>query len=104
MRNKKIIFILILLLVLGCKEANLYNSPEEYIRKSEAGYSMAVSLYQELISKSDNPSPLYLKLGQLYFSRGSYELAISAFNNSSETAAKKFLALSFYHLGNYLQN
>jgi hypothetical protein len=101
MRNNKIIFILILLLVLGCQGANLQNNPEEYIRASEASYAAAVSSYQELISKSVNPSPLYLKLGQLYFSRGKYDLAISAFNNSSEAAAKKFLALSFYHSGNF---
>jgi transglutaminase-like putative cysteine protease len=101
MQNKRIVLIFILVLIFGCKENNFQESPEEYIRDSEASYSKAVSLYKELISKSDNPSLLYFKLGELYFRRGEYNPAINAFNSSSQIEAKKFLALSFYRLGNF---
>ena len=101
MQNKKTVFIFILTLVFGCGQKSSIQGPEEYIRNSEAYYSKAVSLYRGLISKSDNSSLLYFKLGKLYFSHGEYDLAINAFNNSSETEAKKFLAFSFYRMGNF---
>lgn len=101
MKNKKIALIFILILVFGCGQKSSVHSPEEYIRNSDAYYSKAVLLYKGLISKSDNPSLLYLKLGKLYFSHGEYDLAINAFNNSYEAEAKKFLAFSFYRKGNF---
>ncbi len=101
MQNNKILISFILVLVFGCGQNNPHQVPEEYIRESDANYSKAVSLFKGLISKSDNPSLLYFKLGKLYFSRGEYDLAIEAFNSSSQVEAKKFLALSFYRLGNF---
>ena len=101
MQNRKIAFILAVLLVFGCGQKNSKNSPEEYIKNSNAYYSKAVSLYNKLISESSNPSVLYLNSGKLYFSHGEYDLAIKALGKSSETEAKKFLAISFYRLGDF---
>jgi tetratricopeptide (TPR) repeat protein len=101
MGNKKIIFILVLALLLGCGQKYPNETPEEYIKHSDVYYTKAVSLYKKLISKDDNSSAIYLRLGKLYFSRGEFDLAIEAFNNSSEIEAKKFLAISLYRIGDF---
>jgi transglutaminase-like putative cysteine protease len=100
-QDKKTLFILLAVFMLGCSQNLAQNNPEEYIRQSEAYYKKAESSYKKLILESKDPSEFYLELGKLYYIRGEYGLAIDTFKNSTCAQAKKFLALSFYRMGNF---
>jgi len=100
-RNKKISFILALIFILGCSQGLTKDNPEEYIAQSDTYYKKAESSYKKLILKSKDPSGLYFKLGKLYYSRGEYDLAANTLKKSSHPQARKFLALSFFRIGNF---
>jgi len=100
-RNKIIIFISALTLALGLGLSIAQEDPQEYVKQSDFYFRKAQTLYKKLILESKDAAPLYFGLGRLYFDRGEYSLAVEALKESDHPSASKFLALSFYHLGNY---
>jgi tetratricopeptide (TPR) repeat protein len=97
----KLLFVTILVFISGCSKPYFPEDPKSYIDSSDFFYNKAIVSYKKLIAQEKNPSSLYLKLGKIYFGHGDYDLAIDAFKSSLEPEARKFLALSYYRMGNF---
>ena len=70
-------------------------------RESRQYYQRAVALYKELIAKGEDQNRLYFELGKLYYDYGEFDNAVSALKKTSRPEAAKFLAVSFYRLGDF---
>ncbi|MDD5155024.1 MAG: DUF3857 domain-containing protein [Candidatus Omnitrophica bacterium] len=72
-----------------------------YVEQSQGYYRRAVELYKDMIPKAKDPGKLRLGLGQLYYSHGEFKEAINTLQGLDIPLARKFLALSYYRLGNF---
>jgi tetratricopeptide (TPR) repeat protein len=91
----------ILNLFFGCAQRGNLDRAKGYAQKSEVYYQEAIKEYKDLIAKGKESDRLYLELGKLYYAHGEFEQAIEALKKSNDARAKKLLAISFYHLGNF---
>ncbi len=88
-------------LLSGCIQKSDLERAGEYARQAEAQYQRAAEEYKKLISKGKDLDKLYLRLGRLYYDHGNLKEAVDALKQSLDTQAKKFLAISYYRLGNF---
>ncbi|MBM3254709.1 MAG: DUF3857 domain-containing protein [Candidatus Omnitrophica bacterium] len=100
--NKKIIsFFLACIILAGCNQRVELGQAQNYAAQSQAQYQRAVSLYKDLISKGGDLERLSFELGQLYYRQGDFTKAIEQLRNTSNSQAKKMLAISYYRLGDF---
>ena len=97
------VYILLFLssLVTGCAQKSALEQAQEYTRQSQIDYQAAVNIYKDLISKGKDLDRLHLELGKLYYNHGNFKPAIEEFVKTNVPQAKKFLAISYYRLGNF---
>jgi hypothetical protein len=97
------VYVLIFLscLVWGCAQKNALEQAEEYTRQSETDYERAVNLYKGLISQGRDLARVHRQLGALYYNHGHFDEAIKELKKNNDRQAKKFLAISYYRLGNF---
>jgi len=93
----KIFILLILISLLGC-DFSAYKA-KRYSKLSKDYYQKAIKEYQNLIRKGKTNPALYLDLGKLYFEKGDFLSAIDIFNKCNLKEAKKYLAISYYKIG-----
>ncbi|MBI4972343.1 MAG: DUF3857 domain-containing protein [Candidatus Omnitrophica bacterium] len=74
---------------------------QDYIQQAEEYYQRSITEYKNLIQKGSNLEQLYLGLGKLYYRHGEFEKVAQTLKQSKEPQAKKFLAMSYYRLGNF---
>jgi len=91
----------ILNLISGCAQKNELKEAQDYLKKSKIYYQHATDLYKDLIAKGKDLDKLHFELGQLYYNQGEWKQAIEEFKKSGYVKAKKFLAISYYRLGNF---
>ncbi|MFH1440630.1 MAG: tetratricopeptide repeat protein, partial [Candidatus Omnitrophota bacterium] len=92
---------LLLPLLAGCAQKNELEEAQDYLKKSKIYYQRATDLYKDLIAKGKDLDKLHFELGQLYYNQGERKQAIEEFKKSGYIKAKKFLAISYYRLGNF---
>jgi transglutaminase-like putative cysteine protease len=85
----------------GCNQKDEKTQLQHYVEQSRIYYQRAVNIYKDLILKTKDSAKLRLGLGKLYYSHGQYQEAIAALKGIDIPQAKKFLALSYYRLGNF---
>lgn len=90
-----------LLFVWGCSEQNGLEKARHDLKQSRQYYHNAVDIYKSLIQKGKDLDGLYFELGRLYYDHGEFENAIDAFRHSGLIEARKFLAIAYYHSGNF---
>ncbi|MFA5411522.1 MAG: DUF3857 domain-containing protein [Candidatus Omnitrophota bacterium] len=100
-KNPAFLGFIFLILFPGCIKEGNFEKAREYQRQSAVYYERAATEYRGLIKSGRDLDRVYLELGKLYYDRGQAEQAIGAFKNTSDIRAKKFLAISYYRLGNY---
>ena len=100
-KNLLIFSFLSAILFLGIISCTKPPSAEELARESQALFERSVKEYNSTIAKGSDLNRLYHELGSLYYEHGKYPEAITAFKNTNNKAAKKILAISYYHLGNF---
>lgn len=92
----------LLFLAPGCAQKDDLTKVQGYIQQSQVYYEKAIRLYKELIAEGRDLRPeLHFKLGQLYYAHGEFENAVSEFKKTQDTSAGKYLAISYYRLGNF---
>jgi len=72
-----------------------------YDRRARNYYQAAVKEYKNLIQRSGDPHQLHFQLGQLYYGHQDFAQAIEEFKKTNEPQADKFLAISYYRLGDF---
>ncbi len=82
-------------------QENALSKAEEYAGKSADYYKQAEAQYAKSIKESRDPSEIYFKLGELYYSHGDFAQAKEAFLKSNKDQAVKYIALSCYRLGDF---
>ena len=90
-----------LLALSGCSQGQGQNLAQESSRKAEVYYQQSIKQYQELIRQGRDQEQLILELGKLYYQHGDYNAAIKEFKQTGLKEGKKFLAISFYRMGNF---
>ena len=80
---------------------NNIDKAKGYARESRQYYQRAVSIYRELIAKGEDLNRLHFELGKLYYDYGELESAVVEFKKTNSPEAVKFLALSYYRLGDF---
>ena len=85
----------------GCGKKDTLQQAQDYTRQYEEYYQRAVALYKDLIAEAKIRDGLYFQLGKLYYSHGEFLMAQEALRQSNNEQAKKFLAISLYHLANF---
>jgi tetratricopeptide (TPR) repeat protein len=75
--------------------------PGELAKESESYYRQALQGYKSEIAKGKDTDQLYFDLGRLYFDHGAFSEAAESFSKSKLPQAKKFLAISYYRLGDF---
>jgi tetratricopeptide (TPR) repeat protein len=98
---KTVIILLVFIFLAGCNQRPLAQQAKDYAKQSEVQYERAVSLYKDLIKKGKDLDRLYFQLGQLYYNHGDFTQAIAQLRNVQGEPPKKFLAISYYRLGNF---
>jgi hypothetical protein len=88
-------------LLTGCAQISTLNQAQDYLRQSQVYYQRAITLYKDLIAKGEDLDRLRFELGRLYYNNGDFKQAIEGLKNTGEPLAKKFLAISYYRLGNF---
>ena len=91
----------VLPLFFGCTQKNGLEQARNCVGKSQIYYQHALEWYKDLIAKGRGLDRLYLELGQLYYSHGEFESAIEAFRKSKDVSAERFMAISYYRVGNF---
>jgi len=86
----------------GCAQKPELKTPQGYSQKAEVYYHEAVKGYQGLIRNGKDSARLNLDLGKLYFTHGDFSRAAKAFQQSAADEAKKFLAITDYQLGDFV--
>ena len=87
----------------GCADKNNQESAEKLARESEILYQRAISAYKAEIKEGGDLDTARLNLGRLFFDHGDFKEASAELSKSSLDEAKKYLAISFYCLGEYTQ-
>lgn len=85
----------------GCQGRSNLQKARENVRKADVYYEDAVKDYKRLIAEGGEPDNLYFEIGRLFYSHGEYERAVDSLRNSNLTQARKLLAISFYHRGEW---
>ncbi|MDD4894448.1 MAG: DUF3857 domain-containing protein, partial [Candidatus Omnitrophica bacterium] len=85
----------------GCTQNSEPKDAQGYVEKSREYFQRAVNLYKGLIAKGEDLDKLHFELGQLYYNQGEWGQAIGEFRKTNLVLAKKFLAISYYRLGNF---
>jgi len=85
----------------GCGQKSGLEEAQKYSRQAEVQYQRAIEQYKKLISKGKDLDNLYLRLGELYYDHGNLKDAADTLKKSAAITAKKFLAISYYRLGNF---
>jgi tetratricopeptide (TPR) repeat protein len=104
MKNKIIIFCeyLAVFLLSGCAlNANIKDA-KSLALESDRYFQQSVQRYKELISIKPNNGNQRYELGLLYYQHGQFDKAVEELKNIELPWAKKFLAISFYRLGNFV--
>ncbi|MCM8780621.1 MAG: DUF3857 domain-containing protein [Candidatus Omnitrophica bacterium] len=91
----------ILISLEGCVQDDSFQQAQHYVRQSQIYYQKAVERYKDLIAQGKDLDELHYRLGQIYFSHGDFQQAQEEFKKTNIQEAKKFLAISFYRLGNF---
>jgi len=91
----------ILWLSLAYGQDNSVEKAKGYAIESRQYYQRAVNLYRELIAKGQDLNRLRFELGRLYYDYGEFEQSATEFQKTSHPDAAKFLALSYYRLGDF---
>ncbi|MFH0912822.1 MAG: DUF3857 domain-containing protein [Candidatus Omnitrophota bacterium] len=104
--NAKAVYFLIFAVSLlcssaGCTQKDELKQAQDYIKESQDYYQRAVGLYKDLIAKGKDLDRLHFQLGQLYYKQGQLKEAVEEFQKTRDPYAKKFLAISYYRLGNF---
>jgi transglutaminase-like putative cysteine protease len=105
-KTKKLILVLIFSICItgflyGYSQKSENDRLQHYLEQSQFYYQRALKLYKDLISRTKDASQLRLGLGRLYYSHGEFQEAINTLKNLDSPQAKKFLAISYYRLGNF---
>ena len=85
----------------GCVQTSELKKAQGYFQQSQTYYQQAVNLYKDLIAKGKDLDRLHFELGQLYYHQGEWKEAIEEFKKTKYLKAQKFLAISYYYLGNF---
>lgn len=85
----------------ACAKKSQVEQAQGYIQQSQVYYQKAIRLYKELIAKGKDLDRLHFELGYLYYNHGEFAGAIEEFKNTNDSRANKFLAVSYYRLGNF---
>jgi branched-subunit amino acid aminotransferase/4-amino-4-deoxychorismate lyase len=93
---------LIFALLSGCIQQTGLEQARSLVKQSEDYYQEAITEYKNLIARSKDLDNLYFELGRLYFNHGEFTEAIEAFKKSATKEAKKYLAISYYRRGNFV--
>ncbi|MGA2775576.1 MAG: DUF3857 domain-containing protein [Candidatus Omnitrophota bacterium] len=93
--------LLLVLLSSGSISCTDSQSASALASKSLSLYDRAVKKYEALIAKGANPDKLYYELGSLYYEHGKFLQAEQALKKTERRGAKKLLAMSYYHLGDF---
>lgn len=104
MRKNNLVYLtgfIILSLVLGCEPKDGLNKAKDLALKSESLYQAAIAQYNKLVRLGKNSDKPYYDLGRLYYDHGEFTRAIGEFKNTGLGEAKKYLAISYYRLGDY---
>ncbi|MBU1998512.1 MAG: DUF3857 domain-containing protein [Candidatus Omnitrophota bacterium] len=101
MKNIYLIVFLALSLASGCNQPDDLQKAKRLAQGSESLFQQSVALYHELIAKGKDLDKLNFELGKLYFSYGKFDKAITELKKSTFPLAKKYLVMSYYHLGNF---
>ncbi|MGE5197557.1 MAG: DUF3857 domain-containing protein [Deltaproteobacteria bacterium] len=96
-----VIFSCLFLSLSGCAQKSSVWQAEDYVSQSQNYYQRAVQLYKDLISRRENADDLRIELGKLYYGHGEFGKAIEELKNIESQQARKFLAFSYYRLGNF---
>ncbi len=96
-----LIFAFCILHFSGCIPRSSLHKAKEFAHRSEVFYEKAIQQYQDLISGGKGTDEIYLKLSQLYFDHGDYDLAVKQLLKCEDLEAKKLLAISYYKLGEF---
>jgi transglutaminase-like putative cysteine protease len=91
----------ILNLLCGCIQKNDLELAQEDVGKSQVYYQHAIERYKSLISKGEDLDRLNFELGRLYFGHGEFDKAVQELKKTNYIQAKKLMAISFYHMGNF---
>lgn len=91
----------VLHLFAGCIQKGDLNKAQNYAQESKEYYQRAVSEYKDLIKNGQDLDKLYFELGKLYYDYGEFIPAEEVFGESNQPEAKKFLAITYYRLGNF---
>lgn len=85
----------------GCRQEDAIRQARLDIEKSDAYYQRAVNFYKQLIPKPDKPDSVYFELGKLYYSHGDFNNAVEQLKKNPSAEAKKYLAISYFRLGDF---
>ena len=85
----------------ACTKKDELAGIQKYARKSEVYYQDAVDRYKELIRQDKDTQRAYFALGKLYLDHGEFKEAVEAFKKVNTATANKFLAISYYRLGDF---
>ncbi|MCX5702775.1 MAG: DUF3857 domain-containing protein [Candidatus Omnitrophica bacterium] len=86
----------------GCtKKKDDLEEAEGYLKQSEAYYQRAINSYTELIAKGQDSERLHFELGKLYYDHRDFKRSIAELKKTNVKGADKFLAISYYCLGNF---
>ena len=99
--SKPAVFIFVFLflaLFAGCGQENVLNKAKEFTDRSDSYYVQAVQAYKNLLSKGNDLDRLHFELGNLYYRRGEFGLAVEEFKKTSHPQAEKLLGISYYKL------
>ena len=88
-------------LLSGCTQKSDLKQAEQDIRKSQIYYEAAVKIYKQLITQGKDSDRLHFELGKVYYNQGEFERAIKEFKDTKNNLAKKFLAISYYRMGDF---
>jgi len=91
----------ILNLLTGCVQKSDVKKAQVFVKQSQEYYQRAVAEYRDLIKNGKDLDRLYFELGRVYYGHGDFMPAIEAFKKTNQAEARKFLALSYYRLGNF---
>lgn len=89
-----------LILTVGCGPKNIQDA-RDAVSQAKIYYRAAIKLYKKLINEGGDLDRLRFELGEIYFDLGDFTKAAEEFKNTKEPAAKKYLAISYYRMGNF---
>lgn len=86
---------------MGCEVKDGLNKAKDLALKSESFYQGSVEQYNKLARLGKDSDRLHYDLGRLYYDHGEFARAVDEFKKTSLMEAKKFLAVSYYRLGDF---